>query len=266
MPSESKVEARSAAPAFVGSHTLPRTIGPGVHWLGDCLQLEFEDRIIHGHMSAFLVVGERETLLVDTGHPSHWPAVQAQLAAVLGGRSLDWVFPTHQEMPHAGNLPRLARAYPDLRVVGDVQDYHLYFPELEGRLDQRRAGDSLDLGGRQVVFVPAVWRDLPTTLWAFDRGSKTLFPADGFMYAHHHGVGECARLASELDSPPSLSDAQYVNERAFFWTRYCDASATFPRLDGMLGVLDPKLIAPAHGGVIDNLAEMSPFLKRSLLA
>ena len=58
---------------------------------------------------------------------------------------------------------------------------------------------------------------------------------------------------------------QFFNERALHWTRYTDANLTFADIDEMLQRLEPRLIAPAHGGVVDTVEETSPLLKAGML-
>lgn len=243
-----------------------REIADGVHWLGGCVRLTYRGEQIHSHMSCFLIVGDDRSLLVDTGHPSHWSVVEPSLDAILGDRPLDFVLPTHSEMPHSGSLPRLLSKYPAARIVGDVRDYHLYYPQLGERLVAVPPGDRVDLGSTGVVVVPALWRDLPSTVWAYETRSRVLFVADGFCYTHHHQTGHCTRTSSELPQPPSDEQTMFVNERSLVWTRFGDVSTTFGPLDDLLATYPPALIAPAHGGVIDNPAELVPLLKEGMLS
>ena len=57
---------------------------------------------------------------------------------------------------------------------------------------------------------------------------------------------------------------RYFNERAMYWTRHTDVSASFADLDEMLRVLDPVLIATGHGGVVDVRHEMVPLVKAGM--
>ena len=140
--------------------TAARPIADGVHWLGGCLPANAQGQEVHYHVSAYLVVGSEAAILVDTGDPAHLPTVIGQLGAALGDRPLDYIFPTHPEIPHAGNLPWLLDRYPSALVVGDVRDYSLHFPEFEGRFRPMAAGERIDLGDREFRFLPAFIRDL----------------------------------------------------------------------------------------------------------
>lgn len=229
---------------------LPREIAPGIHWLGGCLEAELNGDTVHSHVSAFLVLGTTKSLLVDTGHPKDWSAVTRQLDETLAGRSLDYIFPTHPELPHSGNLRRLLQRYPEAVACGDMRDYHLYYPDIVGRMVEMTVGESIDMGDTEFVFVPAVVRDLPNTLWGFDRARRMLFVADAFGYAHYHGSGECALAAEELTKPPHPNLVAFINDAALYWTRYSDVEEAVAGIAALQQDYPTDIVAPAHGSVL----------------
>lgn len=257
-----------------GETATGRVIGEGAYWLGGCLSASAEGQEVHYHVSSYLVIGSKASILVDTGDPAHRGTVLAQLERALGGRTLDYVFPTHPEIPHAGNLPFLLARYPSAVVVGDVRDYALHFPEYADRLMAKAAGESLDLGGREFRFLPAYIRDLENTLWGYDSGARIMFVSDGFSYIHDipapdeddepvHLPGQCRLLSSEMPAPPSVEQAAYGTGRALYWTKFVDVSSAFQAIEDTLASHPARLIAPAHGNVIDDVDSM---LKTSLAA
>src|SRR6478752_3514534 len=74
--------------------SLPREISAGIFWLSACLVVRDGARLVHNHNSCFLIVGRDSTVLVDNAMPSGWPDIRDQLAAILRGRTLDYLFPT----------------------------------------------------------------------------------------------------------------------------------------------------------------------------
>lgn len=253
----------------------PRLLGNGVAWLGGCLTANAQGTPVHYHVSCYLVVGSTRTILVDTGDPAHRGIVLQQVSSVLGGRDLDYVFPTHPEIPHAGNLPALLDKYPGAKVVGDVRDYALHYPEYVDRLQAQEAGSSLDLGDRVFRFLPAYIRDLENTLWGHDSESCMMFVSDGFSYIHDvpapdgdddepvHLPGQCSLLSGEMPEPPTVDQAAYGTGRALYWTKFVDVSYAFTQIEKALDELPTRLIGPAHGNVIDDVNGM---LRTSLAA
>ncbi|WP_425417619.1 MBL fold metallo-hydrolase [Oricola indica] len=241
---------------------LPRLVLPNLLWTGGCLPLEYRGEVVHGHMGVFLVRGSEKTILIDSGNPLHWEQMETAVEAFLGDRPLDYVFLTHGEFPHAGLMTQWLEKYPRAIAVGDLPEYPLLYPDLAHRIKQVKAGDSLDLGDRSIFFLPAVWRDLDT-LWAFDNKDRVLFVSDAFGYLHYHKDGECDRMSSEMP-PPDAVMMQFVNERALYWTNHTDVELTFADLDEILQRLKPRLIAPAHGGIVDNAEVTTELFKEGM--
>lgn len=258
----------------VGDPITPREFASGVHWLGGCFLALSGGPGVHYHVSTYLVVGDERTALVDTGDPGHWDAIRGQLEEILGDRPLDYVFPTHPELPHAGNLPRLFERWPDLQIVGDVRDYHLHYPELAHRLVEKKAGEAIDLGGRHLEFWPAVVLDLQNSLWALDSKTRTLFVCDGFAYIHVlpegcdpdgdeppvHLAGQCEMTSVELEGGPTVDDVAYGTARGMYWTRFVDLKETYERLRTLIEQRDVRIAAPTHGNVVTEVQEMLPIL------
>lgn len=244
-------------------HELPRLITPSIIWMGGCMELELGGESVHSHFGVYAVRGSERTVLIDTGHPIHADRIDAALDRFLGERPLDFIFVTHAEFPHCGLLPKWLTKYPDARLVGDVRDYPLYYPEFAERFVQTRAGEAIDLGDRKLVIVPGVWSDLRDTLWAFDTGDRMLFVADGFSITHHHKPGTCG-LTTREQPKPDVKMLQLLNELALQWIRYTDTTRTYDELDTLLAALRPRFIAPAHGAVIDDVERMLPLVKDAM--
>src|SRR5258708_5652318 len=92
--------------------SLPYELKTGIFWLGICTKGMYNGRPAHGENHQYLIVGTEKTLLGDTGFPRMWAELSAQLDSVLGARPLDFIFPSHQELPHSASLIQLAAKYP----------------------------------------------------------------------------------------------------------------------------------------------------------
>jgi len=230
---------------------LPREIAPGVYWLGKCNGLaDAEGRGLHSYNSAYLIIGDQHTALVDTGMPGQW-AFNDQLDMLLKEKELPaprYAFVTHSEMAHIGGLGWLLAKYPDLTAHGDVTDLHLVWPEYADRLYSAEPDDRFDLGGTEVVVTESVFRDLVGSRWFFDTKRAVLFPADGFAVAHYHADNACGRFVEEvpeLDVEDGLRDFAFA---AFYWTRFVDTEPFARRLTTLvLEELQAGIVAPAHG-------------------
>lgn len=249
---------------------LPREIAPNIVWIGVCVHSELRGQVVHGYSNCYLVLGPQRTLLVDTGGTREWEEVSAALDRFLGDRPLDFLFPTHPEVPHSGNMARLLAKYPALQIIGDVRDYHLFYPTTEGHLRQRDVGFELALGGecRFRIVEPVIY-DLHNTQWGYEISQRVLFTADGLCFLHRpaldgeaeteaagplHLPGECGLITNELAAPVELEHAAVFTDAALYWTRYVDdADERFAKLATLLAANPTALVAPTHGNVVADV-------------
>jgi flavorubredoxin len=241
-----------------------RQVAPGLHLLGGCFTGMLEGSHFHSHVSAYLIVGTDCAALVDTGHPKDWVNIEPFIRSVAGDR-LRYIFPTHEEYPHAGNLGSLLRAFPHAVAVGDMRNYHLYYPDLEPRFLNAADHQRFELGGRHLEILPAVIHDLPTTRWAYDSGSRALFVSDAFAYSHNEHA-HCTLFSVELPSAPSVAETGLVLDRALYWARFADLQPLIDAMHAMLDAYPTSIIAPAHGNVVTNPAELTALMDEALMA
>lgn len=241
----------------------PRQLNDTLLWTGGCLNIDYNGTTVHSHACTYLILGSEKTILVDTGNAFNWPTLEKEVEDFLAGRPLDYIFPTHGELPHCGLLSNWMDKYPAAIAVGPLRDFPLYYPGHADRMRTLSAGDAIDLGDRRILFLPPIWRDLHDTLWAFDTKDRVLFVSDGFAYLHYHENGQCDLLTSEQPLP-DVRMIQFFNERAMYWTRHTDPRHSFADIDDMIRILDPVLIATAHGGVVDAREAMLPLVKQGM--
>lgn len=243
---------------------LPRQIAPDTWWFGWCLVVSEGDRYLHNGNNAFLFIGSKATALVDTVMPMGWPALKRDLARVLGGRTLDYIVPTHPEAPHMGNIEPLIAEYPNARIFGDMRNYHLFFPHLKKNCDHAKVGDTIDLGNRRLELTKAIIHDLPNTYWIYEPDIEFLCVGDGYPYTHDHEHGQCAMTSEELPAPIRPEDTSIVISRALNWAKYVDASGMMSELREFLREHPVSFVGPSHGGVITNVPAVTDVMDQGL--
>ena len=127
-------------------------------------------------------------------------------------------------------------------------------------------GDKIDIGGRQLIAVEPVIRDLRTSLWAFDTGANTLFPGDGFAYSHYHWDGHCGRVAEEAESLALKAVLAVFAERALYWTTPPDMNIYVDKLEELMDELKVEIVAPTHGLPVTDLAATMPKVREGLIS
>jgi flavorubredoxin len=243
-----------------------RQIASGAHLLNGCFHMTMYGRQFHTHTAAYLIRGSHASVLIDTGHAKDGPRIEAFIRSVIGDE-LTYIFPTHEEYPHAGNLDALLKAFPKAKAVGEVRNYHLYHPghDQDGRFLQMEAGEKLSLGGRTLTILPGLIHDLPATSWAHDDGSELLFVSDAFAFSHYR-EDECTLLTDELPSKPTVDDTRMVLDLALSWVRFSDNRGLMESVRRMLRENKTRMICPAHGNVITDVAELTVLMERAFLA
>lgn len=253
--------------AYIVSGGLPRIVTSDLAWVGGCSNSagwpgrENQRPITHEPCAAFVILGSKKTLMLDTGHFGLWYSLEGQLEQVLNGRPLDYVFPSHQEIPHSGNLGRLLKKYPNAQAVGDVRDYHLFHPEIPlNRLVQKQHGESIDLGDRDFVFLNAIWKDLSGTMWGYDNKLKLLFTADGFGHIHALTDNVCGTMPHEM----SAAQFKAISDRPalpFTGMRQRDQHKRVAAFENLMKKYPLEIIVSGHCGPIMGAA-LQPIIEK----
>jgi flavorubredoxin len=244
----------------------PLELVPGLVLLGACWEVPFRGQTIHSTNAAYMIEGDRYAMLVEGGHPKDVAVVEEQVRRRLAqtGLELRFVFTSHEETPHSASAGRILAAHPGAELVGGVGDFHLIFPQHADRLRPLRPGDALDLGGTEFVVLEAVIKDLASTLWGFDTRTATLFPGDGFAFAHYHDAGMCGRWTDEVPGLPVAAMAARFAENALYWTTMTAMAPFVDRLDEQLATLGVRIVAPTHGLPIRDIAGAMPAIRAGL--
>lgn len=132
-------------------------------------------------VNAFLHKG-REPVLVDTGLAALGDAFLDALEAEIDLTDLRWIWLSHTDADHIGNLPRILARAPRARVVTNFLGMgKMGLLGLDtGRVHLLEPGGRLALGDRELVPLRPPYYDAPETLGFLDTRSRTLFTADSF--------------------------------------------------------------------------------------
>ena len=256
----------SQQPTLTALTSEAREVAPDIWWIPACFQLDTAGTSVHVHNAPYLILGPEKTLLFDTAPPSNWEGVSLELDRLLEGRKLDYVVPSHPENPHCGNLHRLFAKDPEVKLLGDVRDYHLYDPDDLDRFVELEHHSVIDLGGdRQFVLLPMIVKDLPGGQWGYATAQQVLFTSDAFAYSHRaplgdldedrpiHTAGECGKVATELSDPPGPDEILWITRAALYWAQFTNILKYKEPFAELIGRYPAKMVAPAHGAVIDDM-------------
>jgi flavorubredoxin len=128
------------------------------------------------------VIQAREPVLVDTGIAALRQEFFAALARVIDPEDLKWIYITHMDLDHVGNLAVVLERAPRARVVttfvGMAKMGLLGLPQ--DRCHLVNPGQALDAGDRRLHVLRPPTFDAPETTGFFDERSRALFTSDSF--------------------------------------------------------------------------------------
>ena len=222
-------------------------ISKDIKWIGasdnDLRLFEGQYMLEHGmSYNSYLIKDEKNVILdtIDERVTNIWIE---KLEKELNGEKPDYLIISHMEPDHAYNIGKIARKYPEMKLVGNQMTFNIlqnFFSEID--LSTRKVivteGDVLDLGKHKLQFFMAPMVHWPEVMVTYEQTEKILFSADGF--------GKFGSLEHDEE-----------------WD--CEARRYYFGIVGKYGVqvqallkkaetLDIKMICPLHGPILkENL-------------
>jgi flavorubredoxin len=144
------------------------------------------------------VIKAKEPVLVDTGMASVQADFMSSLKATIDPKEIRWIWLTHIDMDHIGNLASVLAEAPNARVVTSfigMAKLGLHGLPLD-RVFLLNAGQTLDVGDRQLQAIKPPTYDAPETTALFDQKSKTFISADSFGAILEKPVDNAAEINS----------------------------------------------------------------------
>lgn len=129
------------------------------------------------------VIEAAEPVLVDTGLGGLSDDFMAALGAIVAPEDLRWIWLTHTDADHIGNIERVLAAAPHARVVTTflaVGKLGMHRPLPQERVFLLNPGQALEVGDRTLSALRPPTFDAPETTSLFDARTRTLFSADSF--------------------------------------------------------------------------------------
>lgn len=198
-------------------------------------------------LNSYLVQGNSKTALIDL--VKDWEgaasAVSKQLkecGTELG--NIDYLVLNHMEPDHTGWLRELKQKNPYMEILCSKKAVQLV-EAFYGITDQVRAvsdGQSIDLGGKQLVFFDAPNVHWPETMVTYEASSKILFCCDAFG-----SFGQVHEAVFD-DQLSELEMKFFEGETLRYYANIVSSFSVFvQRAIKKLSDLEISMIAPSHG-------------------
>ena len=197
-----------------------------------------------------MVIRAAEPVVVDTGVVENRAPYLADVFSLVEPEDVRWVFISHDDVDHTGNVNALMELAPNATLVIDWFMVERMGASLEvppSRWRWLRDGDTLDVGDRTLHLVRPPIFDSPTTRGLFDPTTEVYWASDAFASPMATPVQHVA----DLELVPWLEGihtfAQYVSP----WLALVD-DARFQRTVDRIAALAPRVIAGCHTPAIDR--------------
>lgn len=192
--------------------------------------------------NSYLILDDQIALMdtVDARKTTEW---LERVKQELKGKTPAYLILSHLEPDHSGSVEAVAKAYPDMKLVGNAKTFAMLPQFIDLDTTDRQIvvmeGDTLSLGKHTLHFVMAPMVHWPEVMVEYEETEKVLFSADAF--------GKFGALDTEED-----------------WT--CEARRYYFNIVGKYGgpvtillkkaaTLDIQTICPLHGPVLKEKLE-----------
>jgi flavorubredoxin len=191
-----------------------------------------------------MVIRAAEPVVIDTGMAEHREEFFADVFSLVEPNDVRWVFISHDDVDHTGNVNELMARCPNATLV-----INWFMTERMGRsLDVPPTrwrwvgdGESFDVGDRTVLAVRPPVFDSPTTRGLFDTKTGVYWASDSFATPMLTPVVDVAELDREFWLGGMATFDNYVSP----WLRLVD-DRRFQQTVDRIATLCPTAIAGCH--------------------
>ncbi len=223
----------------------------GIHWVGARdPEMRLFDLIMHTEhgtsYNAYLVRGSKHTALIEMVKQGFEASLLDNIREVMEPREIDFIVCNHTEPDHTGALAALLEAAPRATLVATGRGAH-FLGEQQNRelaITKVKAGDSLDLGGRTLSFVPAPFLHWPDSMFTYLEEDHILFSGDVF------GAHFCPPPGVITDDAPGIAtEALHKATRHYYLTIMAPFAGHLQKGLAKLDGLTLAMLCPSHGPV-----------------
>jgi flavorubredoxin len=206
---------------------------------------------------SFVLLAE-QPVLIDAGLAIDGAQFVDALSSVIDPAELEWIWLTHDDGDHTGNLQTVMELAPNARLathgLGALR-MHTWWPVPLDRVHALALGDRLDVGDRILRALRPPTYDNPMSTAIFDESTATLFSVDSFG----------AILPGFSQAIDDFSEAELVDGMMAWgtfdspWTHLADQTRFAAVLDDVRKLGADRILAshlPPVIGRVDQLLEV----------
>lgn len=193
-------------------------------------------------VNSFLLKGP-EPVLVDTGLACLEEQFMAALEEQIDLDDLRWIWLSHTDADHIGNLAAVLARAPNARVVTNFLGMGKLgmLGQDVSRVHLLRAGEHLELAGRRLIPVRPPYYDAPETIGFVDSNRRAFFAADSFGALLPGPENDVSAVPADVLRDGLVTWASIDAP----WLAYTDRGA-LGRTLAALESIDPTLVMSGH--------------------
>ncbi len=195
-----------------------------------------------------LLIRGAEPVVVDTGMAENRDQFLADVFGLVEPEDIRWVFISHDDVDHTGNVNALMELAPNATLVIDWFMQERMGASLEVPASRWRwvqDGDGLDVGDRTLRVVRPPVYDSGTTRGLFDPTTGVYWGSDAFASPMPTPV----RNAGDIDLAPWIEGIHTFSRYISPWLALVDP-AKFQRTVDRVEALQPTVLAGCHSAAI----------------
>lgn len=219
-------------------------IKKGIYYVG---AVDWDVRAFHGYSTergatynAYLIVDEK-IALIDTTKAPFAKELLARVKEIVDPKEIDYVISNHVEMDHSGGIPEVMKEAVNAKIVtsgpSGLKGLQAHYGSQYEYISVK-AGESLSLGKRSLVFVTTPMLHWPDNMVTYCPEEKLLFSNDAF--GQHY--------ASNLIFDDQVNYEEMMAEaKKYFANILMPYGVQATKALEIVKGLDIDMIAPSHG-------------------
>jgi flavorubredoxin len=196
------------------------------------------------HLNSMVITGA-EPVIVDTGCALLREPWAEQVFGLVEPEDVRWVFLSHDDGDHTGNLELVMERCPNATLVTSWFGNERMAGDMVLPLNRQRwvaDGESFDAGDRRLVAVRPPTFDSPTTRGLFDTTTGVYWSSDAFGTPVLGLVDDVAEMPAEMLAETSMAFSSMLSP----WHEVVDGGR-FGRWVDRIAALDARVVVGAHG-------------------
>lgn len=195
-----------------------------------------------------LVINGPEPIIVDTGTPVNRRQWMEDVCSLVDPGDVRWIFLSHDDIDHVGNLRAIMEACPNATVVNTWFLHERHACDFDFPRDRCRwvnDGDSWRAGNRTLTAITPPLFDSPVTRGLYDDRTGVYWAADAFAVPLPGPMDD----VSELDPGAWQAGVEMFNCWNSPWCKLVDQAKFDRHVDRVQG-LDIEVVASCHSPLI----------------